>query len=251
MRRIKTEEEIAALRGASEAAAQAMVEAMRATQPGRTEWEIEALMDLVHRRAGATGPAYQAIVGSGPNSLVLHYRANVRTLQDGDVLLIDYGPELRHYVADVTRTWPVSGKFTPRQAELYDAVLRAQEAGIAAAKPGNSISDVEAACREVLRESGFSRFVRHGSCHLVGMEVHDPFDPRTFQAPLQPGTVFTIEPGLYEEETAIGIRIEDTIVITAEGCEVLSRAAPKDRAAIEAIVGRGGALEAIDGARSR
>lgn len=243
IRRTKTAPEITAMRGAAHAGAMAMAEAMRSTRPGLVESELEAVLDLVHRRLGATGPAYQAIVGSGANSLILHYKTNTATLRAGDVVLIDYAPEFQHYVCDITRTWPVDGKFTARQAELYDAVLAAQEAGIALARPGNGIADVERACREVLQESGFAHLIRHGACHLVGMEVHDP---GLLRGALVPGVAFTIEPGLYEPETGIGIRIEDVVVITEDGCEVISAGVPKARAAIEKLIAERGVLEWMD-----
>ncbi len=244
LRRAKTSEELVAMRGAAHAGAMAMAEAMRSTRAGLVEAEVEAVMDLVHRRLGATGPAYQAIVGSGANSLVLHYKTNTATLRSGEILLVDYAPEYEHYVCDITRTWPIDGKFSPRQAELYDAVLAAQEAGIAKARPGNGIADVERACREVLGERGFAHLVRHGACHLVGMEVHDPGMVR---GPLVPGVAFTIEPGVYEPETGIGIRIEDVVVITETGCDVISAGVPKARDAIEKLIAEIGVLEWMDG----
>lgn len=240
LRRIKTAEEIAAMQRAADAGALALREAMRSTRPGLLESDIEAVLDFVHRRHGAAGPAYQAIVGSGANSLVLHYTHNRRRMAAGDILLIDYSPEVDHYVCDITRTWPVDGTFTPRQAELYDAVLAAQEAGIAEAKPGNGIADCERACRREIERRGFSALVRHGACHLVGMEVHDPGYVR---GALQPGVAFTIEPGLYEPETGIGIRIEDVVVITETGCDVISRSVPKTRDAIEALIAERGLLD--------
>ena len=243
IRRTKTAAELTAMRGAAHAGAMAMAEAMRSTRPGLVESELEAVLDLVHRRLGATGPAYQAIVGAGANSLILHYKTNTATLRAGEVVLIDYAPEFQHYVCDITRTWPADGKFTARQAELYDAVLAAQEAGIALARPGNGIADVERACREVLRERGFAHLIRHGACHLIGMEVHDP---GRLRGPLVPGVAFTIEPGVYEAETGIGIRIEDVVVITEDGCEVISAAVPKARAAIEKLIAERGVLEWMD-----
>ena len=245
IRHVKTPEEIAAIKRASRSGALAMVEAMRSTAPGRGEWEIEGVMNLVQMREGAEGPGYAAIVGSGANSCILHYTAASRRMQDGDVLLIDFGPEVDHYVTDITRTWPVNGKFTERQAELYDAVLAAQEACIAAAKPGATLAQMSKICNEVFAERGLSEFVMHGPCHWVGMEVHDP--GARPNDPVVPGTVFTIEPGLYEEETGIGIRIEDVVVITEDGCEVISADCPKDRASIEALVQEAGLLDRLAG----
>ena len=240
LRLVKTAEELAAMRRAAEVGASAMEEAIRSTRAGLGEWEIEALMSWFFGRGGAAGAAYHAIVGSGPNSCILHYSANTRRMRAGEVLLIDYGPEYEHYTTDITRTWPVNGTFSERQAELYDAVLAAQEAGIAAVRPGASIADGEKACRDVLVERGFRSLIRHASCHFIGMEVHDVGDGRK---PLVPGVAFTIEPGLYESETAIGIRIEDVVVATEAGCDVITRGVTKQRAAIEALFAERGILD--------
>lgn len=242
LRRVKTQEEITALRRAGRSGAMAMVEAMRSTSPGIGEWEIAGLMSFIHQREGAAGPAYQAIVGSGKNSCVLHYSAISRRMQDGEVLLIDFAPEVDHYTSDITRTWPVGGTFRPRQAELYDAVLEAQQAGIAAVKPGVTMGFVNEACMKVLKEKGFATLVRHGFCHFVGLEVHDVGDGAK---PLVPGVVFTIEPGLYENATGIGVRIEDVVVVTSDGCEVLTDGVPKNRAAIEALISDPGILDGL------
>jgi Xaa-Pro aminopeptidase len=243
LRQVKQPAEIEAMRAAGRAGALAMAEAIRSTRAGVGEWELEALMSWVQIRNGATGPGYHGIVGSGPNSLVLHYSTSRRTLQSGEVILLDYAPEVDHYVSDITRTWPVDGKFTPRQAELYDAVLAAQLAGIAAVKPGRTLADVEEACAAVLAERGFKDFVRHGACHWIGMEVHDAGD---YTAPFVPGMSFTVEPGLYEPATGIGIRIEDVVVVTADGCEVTSALVPKERAEVEALVAAEGVLDWLD-----
>lgn len=243
LRLVKTEEELDALRRASAAGALAMNEAIRSTRAGLGEWELDSLMAWVQRRHGAAGSAYHPIVGSGTNSLILHYQSNDRRMEDGDMLLIDYGPEIDHYVTDITRTWPVNGRFTERQAELYDAVLAAQLAGIEAAKPGATINDVNAAAIGVLEERGFKDLIRHNCCHWVGMEVHDPGD---YQTVLAPGMVFTIEPGLYEEATGIGIRIEDVVVITEDGCEVITSDSPKSRADMERLVAEEGILDTLE-----
>ncbi len=243
MRMIKQQPEIEALRSASRAGALAMKEGIRSTRAGLGEWEIASLISWVQRRYGAAGDAYAAIVGSGGNSLVLHYQDSTRTMGDGEVLLVDFGPEVDHYVTDITRTWPVNGKFTARQAELYDAVLAAQAAGIAAAKPGGSLRGVNAACSKVLKDRGFGEFMVHSAVHWVGMEVHDP---GVRIEKLEPGMVFTIEPGLYEQATAIGIRIEDVVAITETGCEVLTRDCPSERLAIEALCAESGVLDLMD-----
>jgi Xaa-Pro aminopeptidase len=245
MRLVKTPEEVAALERAAHAGGLAMKEAMRSTRPGLGEWDLRAVMDMVHRRAGGDGPAYDAIVGSGPNSVVLHYWLDARVLQPQEMICLDYGPEVDHYTTDITRSWPTDGVFTPRMAELYDVVLEAQLAGIAAARPGRTILDVESACLDVLQAHGLSHLVRHGSCHWLGLEVHDVGD---YLATLVPGCVFTIEPGLYDEEAQIGIRIEDVVVITETGCDVITDLAPKDREAVAALVREQGLLDWMDAA---
>lgn len=242
MRLVKTPEEIAAMRRAARAGALAHVEAMRSTRPGIGAWELDGLMSFVQIREGASGKAYEAIIGSGADACVLHYTANDRRLLAGEVVLLDYGPELDHYTTDITRSWPVDGKFTKRAAELYDAVLEAQAAGIAAAKPGATIVDVDRACTEVFKQKKLHELRRHGACHWIGLEVHDPGDTRT---PLVPGMTFTIEPGLYDRKAGIGIRIEDVVAITETGCEVLSSLAPKARAEVEETVRAEGILDRL------
>ncbi len=233
LRRVKTDEELVALRNAARAGSQGMLAAMRATRPGVGEWELEALMTYEHRKLGATGPAYHAIVGSGPNALMLHYSECARRLKPAEMLLIDYAPEFDHYTSDITRSWPTDGEFSPRMVEIYDAVLEAQLAGIAAVKPGATMRDVDRACRKVLSEQGLSKLMPHGACHYVGMEVHDV---GAGAKPLEPGVVFTVEPGVYEPATGIGVRIEDVVVVTADGCEVITSDVPKERATIQALL---------------
>lgn len=243
LRHVKQPEEIEVLRAAGRSGALAMLEAVRSTRAGVGEWELEGLMSWIQIRNGATGPGYHGIVGSGPNSLVLHYSTSRRTLQSGEMILIDYAPEVDHFVSDITRSWPVDGVFSARQAELYDAVLASQTAGIAAVKPGIKLEDVEKVCRDVLTERGFADFIRHGTCHWIGLEVHDPGD---YGAPLAPGMAFTVEPGLYEPATGIGIRIEDVVLVTPDGCEVLSALVPKQRAELERLIASEGVLDWLD-----
>lgn len=241
MRFVKTPEEIDALRRAGLSGALAMTEGIRSTRPGLGEWELAALMSFIQVREGARGPAYYAIVGSGPNSCVLHYSAVSRSMRKGEVLLVDFGGEVDQYTTDITRTWPVDGKFSPEQAELYDAVLAAQLAGIAAVKPGVTLGSVGEAANEVLRERGFGKFIRHGVSHYIGLEVHDPSPGLK----LEVGAVFTVEPGLYDPERNIGIRIEDVVVVTEDGCEVLTADVPKSRADMERLVGEEGILDRL------
>jgi Xaa-Pro aminopeptidase len=241
LRRVKTSEELDAIRRASVAGAAAMVEAIRCSRPGIGEWELSAAMSFVHQRLGAEGPAYLPIVGSGPNSCALHYGAASRRARAGEVVLIDYAPQFDRYASDITRTWPVDGIWTPRMIELYDAVLEAQLAGIAAVKPGRSISAAQDACDAVIAARGLAKLVQHGVSHYVGLEVHDA---NPYAAPLEPGVVFTIEPGLYDAAAGIGVRIEDVVVVTADGCDVLSAGVPKDRESLTRLIAEHGLLDA-------
>jgi Xaa-Pro aminopeptidase len=240
MRHVKTAEEQAAMRRAARAGALAIAEGIRSTQPGVGEWELEALMAFAQIREGAAGQAYHAIVGTGANSNVLHYSANSRRAKAGEVVLVDFGPEVDHYTTDITRTWPADGVFSARAAELYDAVLAAQKAGIAAVKPGKKLKDVDAACSAVLKERGFLDLRVHGACHWIGLEVHDP---EGGDGTIVPGSAFTVEPGLYDTKAGIGIRIEDVVIATETGCEVITGLVPKERAEIEALVAEIGMLE--------
>jgi len=242
MRLVKQPEEIAAMKRAARAGAVAHIEAMRSTRPGIGEWELDGLMSFIQVREGAFGKAYEAIVGSGTNACSLHYDTNARRMQKEEIVLVDYGPEVDHYTTDITRSWPTDGKFTKRAAELYDAVLAAQKAGIAACKPGATIMAVQKATESVIKERGLSKYVLHPPCHYIGLEVHDPGD---YQKPFVPGVAFTVEPGLYDREAGIGIRIEDVIVITEKGCEVISELAPKEREEVEKTVQVEGILDRL------
>jgi Xaa-Pro aminopeptidase len=240
LRIIKQPEEIEAMKRAARVGAAAIAEGIRNTEPERGEWELEALMSFVHARHGAAGPAYSAICASGPNNNVLHYFHSNRTMHDGELLLVDYGPDVDHYTTDITRTWPVGGEFTEQQRKVYDSVLEAQAAGIAAAKPGNSMGNVAAAIQEVFAKHKVESMVRHAPTHYIGMEVHDV----SVRGAFQPGMALAIEPGLYSEADGFGIRIEDVVVITAEGCEIITREGlPVEAEAIEAMVKETGLLE--------
>lgn len=235
LRRVKSADELAALRRAADSGARAMIKAIESTAPGVGEWEIDALLGFEQLLHGADGVAYYAIVGSGSNSCVLHYNASSRRMQDGELLLVDAGPELDHYTTDITRTWPVNGRFTPEQAAMYDAVLAAQEKAIAAVKPGVTLAWLSDLANGELRARGYGDQIRHGVCHYVGLEVHDT---GSYAKPLEPGVVFTIEPGAYDEAKGYGVRIEDVVVVTETGCEVITRGVPVDRTAVEELVGR-------------
>ena len=232
LRLVKSAEEIARIRRSAELSAEGHVRAMRAARAGMPEYALQAVLEAACREGGCRRQAYDSIVASGPNACVLHYGRNRRVLEDGDLVLVDAGGEYLGYACDVTRTWPVAAKFTEEQAAAYDAVLAAQEAGIAAAKPGATFKEIRDACDRVLKERGFGAAIKHGPCHWVGLGVHDP----NGDAPLVPGSVFVIEPGAYFPEKGFGIRIEDTFAMRDDGTlEVLSKDAPKAREEIERI----------------
>jgi Xaa-Pro aminopeptidase len=247
MRWVKTPEELEAMRHASRVGCDAMAEAMRSTRPGLGEWELDALMSWSFVRGGATGPGYHAIVGSGPNSCVLHYSASTRVMREGELVLVDYAPEYDHYVSDITRTWPVDGTFDERQAKLYDIVLEAQQAALAAVEPGVTLREVGAAAKKVLSDNELQ--LPHGVSHWIGMEVHDVAGPgrKSFDLPLEPGVCFTVEPGYYDAETGTGIRIEDVVVVTEDGHENMTASLPRERAAVEALIAELGILDVVDG----
>jgi Xaa-Pro aminopeptidase len=268
MRLFKTGPELDALRRAVQISAEGHVRAMRLTKPGMGEWEIQAEVEYAFKRAGAKAPGYTTIAGSGPNACILHYVENRRRMQAGDLLLLDAGAEVDYYTGDVTRTWPVSGKFTGPQREVYDLVLKAQHEVISMAKPGLPYSALHERAVRVLTEGlvdrgvlegpvdkaiedkTFRAFYMHGTGHWLGMDVHDvgAYHAQDKSRPLEPGMVFTVEPGLYfapeapkcpERWKGIGVRIEDDVLVTETGVEVLSKGAPKDPDEIESIVGTG------------
>jgi Xaa-Pro aminopeptidase len=236
LRVIKSPEEIAVLRRNGKLSAEAVRQAMLATRPGVFEYEIEAAARFVTLKGGARGMAFAPIVGSGPNSCIWHYDANGRKTEAGDLVLMDFGADLDHMAMDISRTWPVSGVFSPEQRAAYEVVLTVEKACLEAYRPGATAADVQAHVAEVLKAKGLDgRGERGGFGHFVGLGTHDvgPWIAR-----LEEGMVFAIEPGLYYPEKGFGIRIEDTVLITKDGCEVLTRDAPKEIAEIEKLLGR-------------
>jgi Xaa-Pro aminopeptidase len=232
----KSDAELNQIRAAIDATAEAHRRAALTIRPGVDEGAVEGAIQEAFRRGGASRDAFPSIVGSGPNSCVLHYDANNRVMKSGDLVVVDIGAEYEYYCADVTRTFPVSGKFSERQLKLYLAVLRAQQAGEKAARLGASIGDVESAARASLRNSGLSgltadgkeqpldEFFSHGVGHYLGMDVHD-VGPG---GPIPIGGVFTIEPGVYIKTEQTGIRIEDDYVMTPNGAIKLSGKFPSN-----------------------
>jgi len=223
MRMIKSSEEIEILRRNGKVSAEGVN-------------QIEAAAMHVILKNGAKGAAYPPIVGSGPNSCIWHYDENARETEDGDLVLMDFGADLDYLCMDITRTWPVSGKFTPEQREVYEVVLAVQKACIEAYRPGVTSDDVQKHVAGVMKQKGIDpRGLEGGIGHYVGMCVHD-VGPRG--VPLKEGMVFAIEPALYYPEKNIGIRIEDTVLITKDGCEVLTKDVPKELEEIERLMSR-------------
>jgi Xaa-Pro aminopeptidase len=232
MRLIKDSQEIERLREASRIACLGLKEAMRTVEPGMHEYQVGAVAEFVFRWEGASGPAYFPIVGSGPNSCVLHYNANNRKMEAGDIVVMDFGPDFLYYDSDVTRTFPVSGTFTAAQRKVYDVVLEAQKAALALVRPGATFRDINAAARTVIDRAGYGKNWAHGVSHYIGMATHDVGG---FQ-PLEPGIVLTVEPGVYIPEQNLGVRIEDTVLVTKDGYENLSKDVPKEIAEIEKLM---------------
>jgi Xaa-Pro aminopeptidase len=262
MRLRKTPEELSILRRAADITCEAHREAMKLAAAGVTEYELEAVINYTFRRRGGAGPGYSTIVGGGDNATILHYIDNCETLRDGDLVLIDAGCEYQFYTADVTRTFPVNGRFSSAQRDLYSVVLSAQEQGIQMTRPGVTIDAIHDRTVEVLTqgmvdlgmlpgpaaeriESGdYKKFYMHRTSHWLGMDVHDvgAYTEDGKARPLSPGNVITIEPGLYipkdtegvpVELRGMGIRIEDDVLVVDGGHEVLTSAAPKSIADIE------------------
>jgi Xaa-Pro aminopeptidase len=242
LRAHKSAAEIAILRRCSQLTATGHAEAMRSCTPGVGERDLAAVARFVFSLQGAGPDAYGAIVGGGPNGCILHYNALTRTLRDDDLIVMDYAPTLHGYAVDVTRTFPASGTFSPAQRKLVQDVHDVQQALIREVKPGARLSAIGALCAKMLTERGYKN--DHGPCHHVGLAVHDP-NPDVLAA----GMVITVEPGAYLRDVGMGCRIEDTILVTADGCEVLSAGVPSTPDAIEALMAQPGLLQQANGAK--
>lgn len=264
MRLIKDTHELKTMRRAAGISAQAHCVAMQATKPGRFEYEVEAELLHVFRRHGAQAPAYTSIVAGGANACILHYIDNSAQLNSGDLLLIDAGCELDGYAADITRTFPVNGRYSPAQKDIYELVLAAQQAAIDQARPGNSWNDPHQAALNVLvqgfvdfglcqgsvdavlESEDYKRFYMHRTGHWLGMDVHDAgeYKQRGEWRTLQAGMTLTVEPGCYIRPAEnvpqafwnIGVRIEDDVLITSEGNEILTAGVPKTVNEIEELM---------------
>lgn len=228
MRAIKSPAELALIRRAVDATVDGYNAALRTIRPGATERQVAEAMEAAFRAKGGEH-AYNPIVGTAANAAVLHYMKNRATLHAGELLLIDAGASVDGYAADVTRAYPVDGRFTPEQRALYEVVLEAEEAAIKAAGPDVPMYVLDRAARQVMEKAGYPDAYPHGLGHPLGLDVHDVSPDGT----LRPGMVLTIEPGLYLPEKRMGVRIEDDILITEHGVEVLTAAIPKTVADVE------------------
>jgi Xaa-Pro aminopeptidase len=266
MRLFKDTDEAELMRKGCHITALAHKRAMKEIRPGMNECEVEAMLDYIFRKEGCQRVGYGSIVAGGKNAACLHYRANNDILRDNELVLIDAGGEYGYYSADITRTFPIGKSFTPAQAKVYDLVLKAQKEGIDMTRPGAKLPDIhkhicesmingllslglfKGNSKEILNNGDYRRFYPHNTSHWLGLDVHDAGlyhlngEPRALEA----GMVFTIEPGFYvqpadhqtpKEYHGIGIRIEDDILVTSKGCEVLTHEAPKERGEIEALRG--------------
>ena len=234
MRSVKSPAELALMRRAADATAAGFDAILKQIRPGLSEADIELALDQAYRAQGASGVAYNSIVGSGLNATVLHYMDNRQPLADGDLVVIDSAARFGGYAADVTRTLPVSGRFAPDQRDVYETVLRAEHAAIAALRPGVTHTEVDAAARDVIERAGHGDAFIHNVGHQLGLDVHDV----TPDGPLTEGMVLTIEPGIYLPDRKLGVRIEDDVLITASGPVVLTDRIPKTVADIEAAMKR-------------
>jgi Xaa-Pro aminopeptidase len=274
LRQIKTPHEQQVLTRSVEISSEAHLAGMKAARPGRFEYEVEAAIEQIYLARGAMSPGYPSIVGSGPNATVLHYNESSRRMEDGDLLLVDAAANYQGLTGDITRTYPVNGRFTPAQRDIYSIVLAAQDAAIAAARAGNRTQDIEKAAEAAIKPallklglitdaSGdqFRTWYTHGICHWIGMDVHDVGD---YRKPLAAGMAFTIEPGVYIRPAAlenlpdtpenrafrekvapaveryrnIGVRIEDSFLLTDSGLVLLSKGVPRKIDDVEAVLRR-------------
>lgn len=265
---IKTQTEIADMRKACQVSAQAHIQAMKGIKPGISERQIEAVLEYTLKEKGSKRWGYSPIVASGPNACTLHYQSNNDICRDGDLLLIDAGGEWNHYSADITRTFPVNGSFTDLQKDFYQSILEVQKSLILQAKPGitfDSLQDtaikrlsqilrdfklLKGSLEEIIQQKTYKKYYPHFVGHFLGLDVHDVGLYKKNGKPrgLEAGMCFTIEPGLYipqDDEVApeglrgVGIRIEDDILLNNQGCEVLSKEAPKEINEMTEIVGKG------------
>ncbi len=233
LRLVKSPAEIKHMRSAIKATAEGLGRVFRQAKPGINERTLHNTLISGFTDHGAKVVAFNPIVGSGIRSTILHYKENDQATTDGDLMVIDCGAEINGYASDITRTIPVNGKFTKRQREVYQVVLKAQQASIKAVKPGATLLQVDAAARKVINDAGLGDYFLHSIGHHIGLETHDP---GAHSVKLKPGMVVTIEPGVYIQKEALGIRIEDDILVTKDGRQNLSSMIPKTIPEIESAM---------------
>lgn len=247
-RLVKSPEEIGLLKEAIRITGIGLAAALKMARPGIHEFELQSAIEKTYLDNRSEGVGFQTIVASGINACTLHYESNERAIKDGDLVLVDTGADYCHYTADITRTFPAGGTFSARQKEVYQKVLDAQKKTIALVKPGITLAELNNQTREMLvtacRDIGLKQekyeeyytYVKHGVSHHLGLDAHDVIELR--DGPLAAGQVITVEPGLYLAGESLGIRIEDDVLVTEGGCEVLSKDIPKEIAEIEALMKR-------------
>jgi len=241
LRAIKSNQEIEFIRKATGITADGLIAAMKLAKPGVWEYELQAAIEYEFTRQGALLRGFTSIVGSGLNNLILHYCDNTRQTQKGDLVVMDVGAKYKGYSSDITRTIPISGRFTDAQKEIYSMVLKVQKDAIAMIKPGLSTDELEKFARNAFKKLGYENYFIHGLSHPVGLDVHDVMAERV----LKPGMIITIEPGLYfspndknapEKFKGFGVRIEDSILVTENGYEILSKNVPKEIDEVEMLM---------------
>ena len=244
MRQVKSPGELSLIQKAIDLSVDAHLDAMKTMRPGLFEYQVAARMREIHELGGCSREAYAPIVGAGFNSTVLHYSGLNDQVESGDLVVIDVGGEYGEYASDITRTLPANGKFTPRQREIYEIVLGAQNAAIAAVKPGAVLYGGSGSLQQIVTDyinahgrdkegHTLGQYYPHGISHHLGLDVHDPGD-RT--RPLEPGMVITIEPGIYIPEEKLGVRVEDDVLITKNGYEILTARLPRTADEIESVM---------------
>lgn len=243
IRQVKTPDELALMQKATDLSVDAQFAAMKMMRPGLFEYQVAARMKEIHEMGGCSREAYAPIVGTGFNSTVLHYSALDDEIKDGDLVVMDVGGEYADYASDITRTVPANGKFTARQREIYELVLGAQNAALAATKPGATITGRKDSLQQIVKDyfdshpdsrgNKLTKYYPHGVSHHIGLDVHDPGD-RT--RPLEPGMVISMEPGIYIPEEKLGVRIEDDVLITKDGYELMTARLPRTADEIEKIM---------------
>jgi Xaa-Pro aminopeptidase len=242
LRWAKSAKEIEIMKKACAITAEAFKESARIAKPGVWEYQIEALCDYVFRRDGCDGNAF-LIIGSGPNSVILHHSSNDRQMKDGDLAVLDIGAIYHAATTDLTRTIPVSGVYSPEQKKVYTVVLEAQKKAISMVRPGVTLAQLHDAAMGVIAKAGYGKYFIHFLSHTLFGGVADKRSSlglsnpaRLSDKPLEPGCMFTIEPGIYIPEKGLGVRIEDDILVTADGCEILTKDAPKEIDEIEKLM---------------